>query len=85
MDLRIAAHPDRAMAGAAGLLVQGRPLGQCWDIVQKMRCPLRLQSQEVTHDTRACIVAREKAFAVSEKVLAGEWPVRIGSRFQPGT
>ena len=91
MDLRIAAHPDRAMAG---LLVHGPPAGSVLENSAHRKCVHFICSlEEGSHDTRAYIVAREKAFVCASgvwpsqtrKILAGEWPVGIGSQFQPGT
>ena len=80
MDLRIAAHPGRAMAGAAGLLVHGPPAGSVLEnSAHREFCVHFICSlEEGSHDTRAYIVAREKAFVCvpwvwpGQKILTGE-------------
>ncbi len=90
MDLRIAAHTDRAMAGAAGLLVHGRPLGHILHTEDAV-FPSSAVSRK-GHTTRGPTSLHESTLlsvcpgcGPVRKFWLGSGPVRIGSRFQPGT
>ena len=85
--------PGPCHGGGGGSARPRPPAGSVLGHSAHGKCGVHLicSLEEGSNDTRACIVAREKAFVCmsgvwpSQKILAGEWPVRIGSRFQPGT